>query len=165
MAILPTLLPPPLPEALQPWLMLNHEFHVLICHGASCQQALSPSAISRHLRDRHQVKKELRNQADQYLEQWQWPYNSHSVPLPPDGSAPQPEIPVVDGFRCQNCMFKTRNRKALREHANKEHGQKRVPDKEIMVAVRLQTWFGEKRERYWVVNETGPGVSKHCLGL
>ena len=145
--------PLPLPEVLQQWIVVNAEFHVLICQGNGCHQALAPGAISRHLRDKHQVTNQLRKQLNQYIEQWQWPYDSQSVPLPLDGSAPQPDIPVVDGFQCQDCKFKTRNRKAVREHANKEHNKKRLKDEEVFIAVRLQTWFGEKREQYWVVDE------------
>jgi hypothetical protein len=33
------------------------------------------------------------------------------------------------------------------------HGKKRVADKDIFKAVQLQSWFEEKRERYWVVDE------------
>jgi hypothetical protein len=53
-----------LPKALKQWLTLNAEFHVLTCHRASCQQALSLGVISRHLRDKHQAKVELQKQAD-----------------------------------------------------------------------------------------------------
>jgi hypothetical protein len=51
--------------------------------------------------------------------------------------APQPIIPVIDGFQCQNCEYITRSRKAGREYTNKVYRQKRVPDKEIFTAVQL----------------------------
>jgi hypothetical protein len=146
-------LPLPLPEALKSWLTLNIEYHVLICHGAGCQQALSPSAISRHLRDKHQVSIELRKQCDEYIEQWQWPYNSQTMPLPPAGLAPQPVLPILDGFQCRDCIYKTRNRNVMRKHSNLEHNKKRAKDEEVFLEVRLQTWVGEKRARYWVVDE------------
>jgi hypothetical protein len=147
-------LPLPLPEVLEPWIKVNLEYHVLICCGNGCQQAQSPSAISRHLRDKHQASLELRKELDQYLEQWQWPYDAQSILLPPDGLAPQPDLLVYDGFLCRDCIYKTRNRKACREHANIEHCKKRAKDEEVFIAVRLQTWFGQKRERYWVVDES-----------
>jgi superfamily II DNA helicase RecQ len=149
-----TQLPLPLPEGLRQWLTLNTEFHVLICHSAGCYQALSPGAISRHLRDKHQVNIELRKQLEQYIEQWQWPYDSQNIPLPPAGLAPQPAILVLDGFQCQDCEFTTQSRKAGRVHGNVEHNKKRVKDEEIFISVRLQTWVGEKRARYWVVDES-----------
>ncbi|KIM93161.1 hypothetical protein OIDMADRAFT_61801 [Oidiodendron maius Zn] len=39
-------LPLPLPEAVQPWLTLNLEFHVIICHSTGCKGALTPRASS-----------------------------------------------------------------------------------------------------------------------
>ena len=110
-----TQLPLPLPEVIRPWLTLNAEFYVLICHHASCQQALSPGAISSHLRDKHLVKIELRRQIDEYLKQWQWPYDFQSVPLPLPGLASQPILPVLDGFHCQDCDYMTRNRSNIRK--------------------------------------------------
>jgi len=147
-------LPLPLPEALRQWIAINAEYHVLVCHITGCQQALSPRAISRHLRDKHQVKSGLYKQADQYIKQWQWQYDFQSVPLPPDKSAPQPILPVFAGFQCQDCDHKSQSRQAIRKHVNKEHDKKRLPDNELFQAVQLQTWFGEKRARYWVVNAT-----------
>jgi hypothetical protein len=79
----------------------------------------------------------MRKKAEEYIKQWQWPYDSQSVPLPLNRSAPQPIIPVIDGFQCQNCEYTTRNRKAAREHGNKAHSLKRVPDEEIFTAVQL----------------------------
>ena len=79
-----TQLPLLLPKELEQWLTLNIDFQVLICYSAGCHQALSPGAISRHLRDKHQVKVEIQKQLDHYIKQWQWPYNFQSVLLPPD---------------------------------------------------------------------------------
>jgi hypothetical protein len=149
-----TQLPLPLPESLKPWLILNNDYKVLVCYSASCRQAISPGAVSRHLRDKHQAKRELQKLAEEYIVQWQWPYDYQSVPLPPARSAPQLVLPIIDGYQCQECGFLTRNRKAIREHANKEHSKQRAKDNEILTPVRLQTWVGEKRARYWVVDES-----------
>jgi hypothetical protein len=147
-------LPLPLPEALRPWLTLNTKFHVIICHSAGCQQALSPGAISTHLCNKHQVRLESRQQLVEYLEQWQWQYDFCSVPLPLDGSLPQPVLPIVDGFQCRDCTYKTTNRRVMRQHSNTEHNKKRLKDEKLFRAVQLQTWFKEKRARYWVVDAT-----------
>lgn len=143
-----------LPEASRPWLTLNTEFHVIICHSAGCRQALSPGAISTHLCNKHQVGLESRQQLAEYLKQWQWQYDFRSVPLPLDGSLPQPVLPVVDGFQCRDCAYKTTNRRVMRQHSNTEHDKKRLKDEKLFRAVQLQTWFREKRARYWVVDET-----------
>ena len=148
--------PLPLPEVLGQWLTINADFQVLVCSAPKCQHALSPGSISRHLRDQHHAKREVQKQAEEYIKQWQWLYDFASVPLPPDGSRPQPVLPTLDGFQCQACLFKSCNRKAVREHINQAHDQKRFQDKERIRDVQLQTWFREKRARYWVVDTTGP---------
>jgi hypothetical protein len=77
------------------------------------------------------------------------------VPLPPDGSSPQPVLPVVNGFQCLDCKYTTRNRHNIRNHGLVEHNkEKRLKDEKLFRAVQLQTWFGEKRARYWVVDAT-----------
>ena len=146
-------LPLPLPEILQQWLIFNTKFHVLLCHTTGCQHAIAPGSISRHLRDKHQVKSEVYKQADQYIKQWQWQYNFQNVPLPQDRSLPQPVLPVFNGFQCVSCNFKTQSRKVMRKHGSKEHNQKGLKDEEIYIVIRLQTWFTAKRARYWVVDE------------
>jgi len=40
-----------------------------------------------------------------------------------------------------------RSHVAMRKHANKTHDKKGVVDEDISKMVRLQSWFGEKRER------------------
>jgi hypothetical protein len=147
-------LPLPLPEALRPWLTLNSEFYVIICYSTGCRQALSPGTTSTHLSRKHQVKLEFRQQLAEYLKQWQWQYDFRNVPLPFDGSVPQPVLPIIDGFQCRDCAYKTTNRSVIRQHCNAEHDKKRLKDEELFQAVQLQTWFREKRARYWVVDET-----------
>ena len=127
----------PLPEPLRQWLTINADFYILTCHSPSCQQAINPNAISRHLREKHHAKVELQRQADQYLKQWQWQYDFRSVPLPLDGYLPQPVLPIIKGFQCQDCDFKTQNRQAMRKHSNKEHSKKGLKDKQVFRAVQL----------------------------
>jgi hypothetical protein len=54
----------------------------------------------------------------------------------------------MDGFQCRECPFKTTNWGVIRRHANEAHKKKRVVDEDIFSVVHLQSWFGEKRERY-----------------
>jgi hypothetical protein len=42
----------------------------------------------------------------------------------------------------------------MKVHGNKEHLLKDVADDELFQLVRMQSWFGEKKERYWVVDES-----------
>lgn len=96
---------------------------------------------------------DVRRQVRQYVERFPSTYDPATVRLPADGSAPQPIVPVVDGLACRGCAFKSTNRAVMRKHANQAHDQRRVVDADIFAAVRLQSWFGEKRERYWTVEE------------
>jgi hypothetical protein len=45
------------------------------------------------------------------------------------------------------------SKKAMRNHGNRAHNKKKVPNEDIFQPAQLQSWFGEKRERYWVVDE------------
>jgi hypothetical protein len=96
----------------------------------------------------------LRKQLDQYINAFPSTYDSAIVPLSADGLALQPVIPIVDGFACRDCPYKTRARPSALQHANKAHDKKWVADKGIFRAACLQSWFGEKRERYWIVSES-----------
>jgi hypothetical protein len=144
----------PIPQAWSHLVALNVEFNVLICVNVKCRYALQPSAVSRHLRDKHKTPRALQKQVEQYIKAFPFTYDHASVQLPIDGSAPQPIIPIVDGFVCQECPYKTRDHSNIRKHANQGHSKKRVPDEDIFKAVRLQSWFSGKRERYWVVDES-----------
>jgi hypothetical protein len=42
----------------------------------------------------------------------------------------------------------------MRQYYNTEYNKKRLKDKELFRTVQLQTWFREKRARYWEVDET-----------
>ena len=91
-----------------------------------------------------------------------WEYDFSTVQLPSDGSRPQPVLPVVDGFQCRKCPVESRSRpftstneKRMRVHGNEQHKQKRVDGDELFRKVRLQSWFQDRRQRYWVVDECG----------
>jgi hypothetical protein len=144
----------PVPPELGYLIALNAEYSVLICISSSCQHALKPSTIARHLRDRHKALSDVQKQVDAYIAEFPFEYDHTSVPLPCNGSSPQPIIPIVDGFACRDCLYKSVNRRVTRQHANKAHHKKRVADKDIFQVARLQSWFREKRERYWSVDES-----------
>ena len=144
----------PIPPELSQLVQVNTQFGVLICVGNGCRYALRPAAICRHLEIKHKTPLALRKQVVQYIRGFPFSYEHFNVPLPIDGSAPQPIIPVVNGFACWDCPFKTQSRVAMRQHGNQAHKKKRVADEEMFKVVRMQSWFGEKRERYWVVDES-----------
>jgi hypothetical protein len=131
---------------------------VLVCLGEECRCAVSLRAIVRYFSDYYKTLIELRRVIERYISSFPGQYDYSSVQLLPDRLFPQPTIPVVDGFRCNRCLFISQNRKAMREHVNKEHGKTREPDPEILLIVRIQSWFKGKRERYWVVDERAEGL-------
>ena len=45
------------------------------------------------------------------------------VELPVDGLAPQPIVPVIDGFSCRLCRFLTIYQFVVRKHANRKHSK------------------------------------------
>jgi hypothetical protein len=70
-------------------------------------------------------------------------------------------------LQCKHCAakpFKTQNRKAIKVHGNKEHGKKRVADEDLFDLVKLQSWFREGKERYWVVDDSKEPVQSGHLG-
>ncbi|OAF55127.1 hypothetical protein VC83_08395 [Pseudogymnoascus destructans] len=42
----------------------------------------------------------------------------------------------------------------MKDHGRNKHSMKRVDDNQLFQAVRLQTWFRDGKERYWVVDES-----------
>lgn len=79
-------------------------------------------------------------------------YNYSTVPLPPDGSAPQLVVEVVDRFRCKHCQHsphKTQDRSNARKHGNKVHDKKRAADEDFLGSAKLLSWFKGGKERYF----------------
>lgn len=145
--------PADIPRELHHLIHLNIAYRVLICPDNKCRKAVKPGAFSEHLRVKHQTSLRDRERVQQYVDTFRWDYDFSTIPLPRDGSPPQPVIPVVDGSQCRTCPFKSSNRKTMRLHGNKEHKQQRMSDDELFTKVRLQSWFQDHRQRYWVVDE------------
>ena len=152
----------PIPQTLSHLIALNERYGVLLCLNEKCRRAVRPAAASDHLRRQHQVQPEIRKQVDQYIKGFPYEYDYSTVNLPDDGLAPQPVIEVVDGYECKHCTvqsskpFRTLSRKALKQHGNKVHDQKRVSDEDLFNPVRLQSWFGKGRSGIglWMKNPT-----------
>jgi hypothetical protein len=151
----------PIPQDWSYLVVLNTAYRVLICSNSRCRYALSPTAIARHLHDRHQAGIDIQRQVHQYVEAFPFTYDHATVLLPADGLPPQPIVPVVDRVACREYTFKSISRDMMRQHANKAHDQKRLADQDSFTAVRLQSWFGKRRERYWVVDESQQAAQEH----
>jgi superfamily II DNA helicase RecQ len=148
------LLPPPLPAIIEPWIAYNDVYQVVLCNRG-CSFAVTLGGIARHLRDVHSAPLDIRKAVQGFLQGLQSDYTAQSVPLPPARSSPQPLLPVLDGFSCsyKGCGYLSQGRKTIREHVNRSHQKKGLPDLEIFTPIRLQTWFKAKKRRYWIVEE------------
>jgi orsellinic acid/F9775 biosynthesis protein OrsD len=144
----------PIPEALAHLVGLNVEFNVLIC--LQCKYAVKPTTISRHFGDKHKTPIKLRKQLDEYVREFPFQYDHTSVRLPSNKSAPQPIIPVLDGHLCKDpdCQYMSRNRDVIRQHSNQAHNKKRDADEDLFESVQLQSWFDDRRARYWIVDQS-----------
>jgi hypothetical protein len=128
----------------------NAEYRVLLC--VVCRHAIVPGATDQHFLRMHGPALQLRDEVNQYAQESRFPvYGHRSVRLPEDGLQPQPLVPVVSGFICRDCGFKNPSQEFIRKRSNKVHDKQGVPLDERFTAARLQSWFGEKRERYWAV--------------
>jgi hypothetical protein len=141
----------PIPQALAHLIALNVEFNVLIC--IQCKYAVAPSAIVRHLWDQHKTDIKLRKQVEEYIQEFPFVYDYTTITLPSDGSVPQPIIPVIDGYQCKACLFKSQSKKKIKQHSNTAHNKQRVADQELYEVVKLQSWFDDRRARYWIIDE------------
>jgi len=139
--------------------LLNTEYRVLICRNDECRKAVEPKALSEHLFRIHKTKLELRRQVEAYVAGFPHQYTHKTVPLPPDGGAPQPILPVLEGLHSKHCTDRSRSRKLLREHCNKSHELQRRKDEELFRPVKLQSWFRDRRERYWIVDDAAEARS------
>jgi hypothetical protein len=118
---------------------LNVDYGVLICTASSCQCAVKPTALAQHWKLKHKAPLALRKQLEQYGRACPLTYNHTTVPLPLDGSLPQPFIPVVAGLACRDCPYKSTSRDSLRQYANQVHGKQRLPDGGLCIVVQLQS--------------------------
>ncbi|KAF8861416.1 hypothetical protein BDZ45DRAFT_723822 [Acephala macrosclerotiorum] len=157
--------PGDIPSELDHLIQLNVAYRVLICPHNECRKAVQPGAFREHLRVQYQTPLRDRERVQEYINGFSWDYDFSTIQLPEDGSRPQPIIPVVDGFQCQTCPFKSSNRKSIKVHGNKEHKQQRVDDDELFKKVRLQSWFQDHRQRYWVVDESERGDGREDVGI
>ena len=150
------------PAALAHLITVNTEYKVLLCLGRGCCKAIRPKGILDHMRKRgHPTTTASRKQMQAYAQIFPHDYDHANVPLPANGLAPQPVLPIIEGFQCRQCTFRSASRKLMKVHGNKEHTAKRVADDMLFQRVQLQTWFREGKEQYWVVDESQQAQQAH----
>jgi hypothetical protein len=127
--------PADIPTELHHLIQLNVAYRVLICPHNECRKAVQPQAYKTHLFVQHKTPLRDRERVEQYTSTFGWDYEFSTIKLPGDGSSPQPIIPVVDGFQCRTCSFKSSNRKSMKVHKNKKHKQQKISDNKLFKKV------------------------------
>src|SRR5580700_774082 len=102
------------PESLAHLVYLNSEFNILLCLGSGCNKAVSIQGFEFHVRKYHNLEPKLRKELTQFTTTLPYLYDSSTIRLPANGSAPQAYIPIIDGFECKHCTFLSNSRKKIK---------------------------------------------------
>ena len=104
----------------------NREHRALIC--VLCKGAVCPAAFVKHLRGKHHVEWEVFKRVEGYIKGFGHDCKRSTMTLPDDWSAPQPVLPIYDGFKCVRCEFQcsrsSDDSRVRWEHGITEHGLK-----------------------------------------
>jgi hypothetical protein len=125
------------------------EFKVIVC--TSCQYALQPQAISRHLKDIHHILRSLRRPYLQYVSKFH--LDEPETVMQSSESLkhfPVPFLPVLQGLRCgqHDCSHLCVAEKRMKHHWSLEHAD--IDRLEMTWEhVPLQTFFRGNSLRYF----------------
>ncbi|KAF2005036.1 hypothetical protein P154DRAFT_424955 [Amniculicola lignicola CBS 123094] len=126
------------------------DFKVVVC--TSCQYALQPSAISRHLKDIHHILRSSRKPFAEYVSTLDLA-KPEAVIRSTDTLAqfPVAALPVQDGLKCshQGCSHMCVTEKRMKSHWNVKHGRPGLRELNWTV-VPLQTFFRGNSLRYFM---------------
>jgi hypothetical protein len=148
-----------LEQELKHLISVNYTYQLFICPHEKCCKAVQRVAYIEHLRVQHKTPLRDRQRIQELIDHFDWEYDFSNVPLPRHRSRPQPILPVSDAFQCQDCPHICGTRKGMKVHGNGGHNKKRVSDDRLFRKVRVQSWFQDHRQRYWVVDESlGPNA-------
>ncbi|KAK6225124.1 hypothetical protein QIS74_02548, partial [Colletotrichum tabaci] len=90
----------------------------------------------------------------------------HTCELPPDGTPPIQQVPLLDGYGCTRCPFRTSSRKLAKLHAQRDVHEAGLPavtptaahtDSPGWGAVQVQSLCRGRYTRYWIVQARGIG--------
>ena len=132
----------------------NEEYRKVICIDKQCRRAVEPWYAGTHLRNTHKVSKNIARRISESIRVGGRNQEGSTKGIPQDGTSPQEDLPVFDGFRCGGCgQFKARSVQEVEGHCRKIWHEE---TKYYMIErVRLQSWGGRKGadQRLWVVDE------------
>ncbi|KAH7248434.1 hypothetical protein B0J15DRAFT_562897 [Fusarium solani] len=162
-------------------LRIDPDARVLICCRPDCRYALSVkgSAVTTHLRVKHQVDQEERKGLTEFLRGLGQSYlgDPSVAPLPKDGSPEHPDLRVWEGYACRKCPFRTTNFSSLTRHISTRYFQAQPPGQreldDFYDEVWLQAWTAGSNQsrRYWIISRVGlsirasDGVQAHLASI
>jgi hypothetical protein len=136
---------------------VNIVYRVLLYLGHGCRKAVSPAGIVEYLYNFYKTNPKIRKHVQEYIQSFPVAqYDYSTVLLPTDRLALQPIIPIVDRYKYRHCpdkKFKTQSCDTIKKYRNKAYLLKHVADDKLFQVVRLQSWFRDSKERYWVVDK------------
>ncbi len=123
--------------------------NVLVCK--QCSYAIQPSAISRHLKERHHIYRAHREKMLKYAEALNLAEPA-DVLLPLPGDAPLPFLTIESGFACaaDGCSHLCVTLKRMKRHWATSHGRAAINEVDWR-RVNLQTFFRGSHLRYFAV--------------
>ncbi|GJC88060.1 hypothetical protein ColLi_10898 [Colletotrichum liriopes] len=167
---------PSYPDGVNASLYLTFASQPRVALCTHCKQAIrTDGAVESHFRQAHHLTGlTLRAVVDLALAEAAANGGSledpHTCELPTDGSPPLEGLPVLDGYGCGSCGFRTTSRKLIKLHAQRgAHGLGRPAVAPTAArarstgsspgwgAVRIQTLSRNRYARYWIVRDPGTG--------
>jgi hypothetical protein len=124
---------------------------IVICKV--CQYAIQPRAISRHLKDYHQIRRHARRPFMRYVASLDL-REPQDVVMPTIPVAPVPFLPITSGLACciPACRYLSISIKSLTTHWNAEHSTSEQTGVRWH-HVKLQTFFRGNRLKYFEVSQ------------
>lgn len=140
------------------------EFKVVVC--TSCQYALQPGAIPRHLKDIHHILRSSRKPFVQHVETLDLDDPETVIRSTDDlKEFPVPFLPVHDGLKCthQGCSHLCVTEKRMKSHWCKEHDRPSRPESDWS-SVPLQTFFRGNSLCYFTKPSSSPVLNHQPPG-
>lgn len=126
-------------EILPPAQLLQYlsDYKVLVC--VSCQYAIQPGALARHLKEIHHVLRSYRRPYMQHVAAFSLA-QPEQVMETEIKQFPVPFLPIQDGLQCNSCSYLCVTEKRMRGHWNTKHHKRGQEDMDWH-SVPLQTFF------------------------
>ena len=130
-------------------IQINFEFNILICKP--CGSAIQAgSTVESHFRRVHKIKGEILRHILDTCEAHPLQDIQH-IDLPDDGRRPIAELPIWNGFRCNECRYLTMSQDNVHKHWREARHDSKGEGQRHRVA-SIQSWKPGRYARYWEVS-------------